>query len=185
MARPSRRRGNRAADPPVMGRRARRRTNRSLAISGSIALLALAVMLWKFVDAVVTDLVVYVPAAADNVTTTNWVNDLRDAGYHVHVVSDADPARRREILHIPQDLAAQVCAVTANPSRYVFSGYVPPHAIARLLSEQPALHGLSIPDSPELSATINAHAPVAFDVWAHRSDGRRQLYVPGTFSSGR
>lgn len=160
-----------------MSGRERRSTNRMLALLGSIAVLALTVILWRVVDEAITDLVVYVPADMKGVTAANWVDELRGAGFHVHVVKEPDPERRRNALHIPPELAAQVSAVTANPSRYVLSGYVPPHAIARLLSEQPSLHGLSVADSPELTGAMDDRAPISVDVWAHWSEGRRQLYM--------
>lgn len=141
-------------------------------------------VLWQITDKAITDLVVYISIDADRSTADNWVKDLRAAGFHVHAITETDPAHRRHLLHVPPQLAAQVCTVTANPSSYVMSGYVPARAIAKMLAEHPQIHGLSIPDSPEVSAAVNRHEEVRADVWAYWDDGRQQLYAYDS-SAGR
>lgn len=171
------RRGSKAStDSHVMSRRERRRANRTLVVFGSLAALALGAMLWHLVDEVSTDLVVYIPGDG-SATATNWVNTLRAAEFHVHVIKDRDPIRRREGLHIPRALAAEVSSVTANPSRYVLIGYVPPDAIRKMLREKPPFHGLAVPDTSQSKVAASEASTSGVEVWGYWSDGYKEPYL--------
>lgn len=165
-------------DSHVMSRRERRRVNRTLAVLGSLAILVLGAMIWHVADDVSADLIVYIPGEG-SVTATSWVNMLRASGFHVHVVKDSNPVLRRERLHVPKALVAEVSTLTVNPSRYVLAGYVPPEAIRRMLREHPSFHGLAVLDSPQsISAASDTTASRSgVEVWGYWSDGYKEPYL--------
>ena len=160
---------------PMMSRRERRSANRTFAVLGSLAALGLVAMLWHVADDVSTDLVVYGPAN-ESVAAARWVKTLRSAGFHVHVVKDNDPSRRRDRLHVPRELAAEVSTVTMNPSRYVLIGFVPPDAIHRMLREKPPFHGLAVPDSTQSLAASSEAVVSGVEIWKYWSDGHKEPY---------
>jgi len=155
-----------------MTRRERRGANRTFALFATLGVLAIGAVLWHFTDDVITDLVVYVPTSNKSVSAQDWIKHLREAGFHVHVVKEGDPGRRREWLHIPEKFSATIYAMSANPNRYVFAGLVPPSAITRILHEHPNYQGLAVNADGS-----NGWKP-APDVWGFWSDGHEELYVP-------
>lgn len=161
------------SNPLRMSKLERRINNIFLAVLGSLGVLFLGGLVWRPIDKAITDLIVYAPAKR-GAAVDGWVNTLRDSGFHVHVVEEPHPARRRHALHLPEHLAAEVVTVTANPSTYVLSGLVPPAAIGRMLREKPSFHGLTVLDGAVPAATLEAGA---MDVLSYWSDGRTQIYM--------
>jgi hypothetical protein len=161
--------------PSGQERRTRRETNRLLIIFGGISAAFILTVLWLILDRVTTDLTVFLPSGQHSAMADQWLESLRDAGFHVHVKKEPDLAGRRSRLHIPPEFAAEICAVTLNPARYVLSGFVPPDAVVRMLREQPSFQGLTLPDEPQGGApSTDKHGR---DIWGFWSDGQKELFL--------
>lgn len=70
---------------------------------------------------------------------------LRDHGYIVEVRESAELAKLRAELGVPPSLVG--CHVI-RAEGYVIEGHVPARAIDKLLSERPAIKGISVPGMP-------------------------------------
>ena len=162
---------------PAMSRHERRSIDWTLVGFATFTVVFIVAFLWHFADEVNLDLIVYVPPGKRTESATRWVGDLRTSGLHVHVVKERDMADRRSRLHIPPEFAAEVCAVSANPTRYVLSGYVPPIAISRMLREKPQFQGLILLDPSGQSNDAPGSSQGDRAVWGFWSDGHRELFM--------
>lgn len=155
--------------------RARRRANRVLAVFAAFSAVLLGIVIWHIVDDVVLDLVVYSSNSSSR-RANAWVEELRSNGFHVHLVE----ARVEDLcprLHIPRQFAAEVCAITENPARYVLSGYVPAHAISRMLRDKPDFDGLVAPDPHTSTEGSGADPELRQPIWGFWADGHHVLYA--------
>ena len=162
---------------PLMSRRERRYSNRLTIVFGAGVVLLGAAYLWHIGDEAITNLIVYVPTDQHTAAMKGWLNRLRRSGLHVHLVGEGDPAKCRSRLHIPDQFAAPVYAMTTNPSRYVLAGYVPPSAIARMLHEQPQFQGLIVLDEAGATSDPSALAAHGMQIWGFWNDGHKELYM--------
>jgi hypothetical protein len=166
-----------AVEPPIMSSHERQRANRQLLVCGALVAVFIAVRFWHIADEASTDLIVFVPVGRQATTTEQWLKSLRASGFHVHVVQEDDLAGRRYRLHIPEEFAAETCAVTVNPTRYVLSGLVPPAAIQKMLRDQPLFQGLILADPPVgVVDSPRSDEPVR-EIWGFWSDGHRELFM--------
>ncbi len=74
-----------------------------------------------------------------------WVEHMRDAGFTIKVVEEANVAPRKQALGVPSHLGT---CHTAIVDGYVIEGHVPAEDIRRLLAERPAARGLAVPGMP-------------------------------------
>lgn len=168
--RKSRRAGARERDVTrrLMSPYARRRANRMVGGFAAAFILGLGLFIWHVVDDLMLDLVVY-SSGNSAARATEWVEDLRGSGFHVHHI-ESQRATACPRLRIPKQFAAEVCAVTQNPRRYVLSGFVPARTISRLLNDRPAFDGLAVPDN-----SIQGSEPQRA-IWGFWADGHGVVY---------
>lgn len=106
-----------------------------------------------------------------------WVEHLRQAGFSVTVVEDADLSEVKTRLGVPDDLLS---CHTAEVGGYVIEGHVPAPAILRLLAERPQATGLAVPGMPPGSPGMGGE-PVPFEVMLFGPTGQT---VYGRFRGG-
>ncbi len=74
-----------------------------------------------------------------------WVEHMREAGFTVKVVEEANVAPRKQALGVPARLGS---CHTAIVDGYVIEGHVPAEDVRALLAERPAAKGLAVPGMP-------------------------------------
>nr|WP_242480292.1 DUF411 domain-containing protein [Rhodovibrio sodomensis] len=74
-----------------------------------------------------------------------WVDHLRENGFAVEVENTAQMGQIKRSLGVPENIGS---CHTARVGGYTVEGHVPADEIARLLTEKPAVHGLSVPGMP-------------------------------------
>lgn len=94
-----------------------------------------------------------------------WADHLRASGFEVSVVDDPAINRVKARLGVPRDLTS---CHTAEVAGYAIEGHVPAGAIKKLLSERPAIKGLSVPGMPVGSPgmEVEGREPDTYDVVA-------------------
>jgi hypothetical protein len=65
---------------------------------------------------------------------------------------------------------------TAIVDGYIVEGHVPADDIWRLLSERPAVTGISAPGMPQLSPGMNSIEPQGYDVLSFDRQGQVELF---------
>ena len=95
-----------------------------------------------------------------------YADYLREQGYSVDVSTLDDLASVRERYRIPKDA---VGCHTSILDGYVVEGHVPVEAIKRLLSERPALDGISVVGMPVNSPGMGQPNGEALDVLSFRN----------------
>lgn len=100
-----------------------------------------------------------------------WAGHLREAGFAVEIIDEADMASVKTRLRVPSSLAS---CHTAEVGGYVVEGHVPAVSIRRLLDEQPNAIGLAVAGmlagSPGMEG---AGAPEDYDVVLFDATGQR------------
>ena len=130
--------------------------------------------------AALATLVVALPAAAEPVHATMFKNPqcsccegyaayLRQNGFEVDVKPTNDLTEISSKAGVPEQF--QGCH-TMFVSDYVVDGHVPVNAIRKLLSERPAIAGITLPGMPAGSPGMTGvkHAP--FTIYAVTKDGK-------------
>jgi len=102
-----------------------------------------------------------------------YADYLRHHGFAVTATPTNDLAEISGKAGIPADL--QGCH-TAFIGDYVVDGHVPVEAIAKLLSEHPAIKGITLPGMPEGSPGMVGTKTEPFTIYAIGQDGK-----PGVF----
>ncbi len=74
-----------------------------------------------------------------------WATRMREAGYAVEEIVEADMQAVKARLGVPEKLAS---CHTAELDGYIIEGHVPAQAIERLLKERPRALGLAAPGMP-------------------------------------
>jgi hypothetical protein len=106
-----------------------------------------------------------------------WSAHLRNAGFAVYVIDEADMSSVKERLGVPRELAS---CHTAEVDGYVVEGHVPVESIKRLLAEKPKALGLSTPGMPAGSPGMEGpgesdlYEVLLFDHVGERSYGKFQ-----------
>lgn len=123
---------------------------RTLWLYGASFLVVIGLFMQHVIHEGLIDIVAY--AASEDASLSAWVEQLRAAGYHVHVKTTSDPDRVRRQLGVPIPLAACHTSVTVQGNyHYVLEGNIPAHSIDNLLANHPEIRGLAAipePDSP-------------------------------------
>lgn len=115
--------------------------SRMIWLYAGVSALAMAFIAQHLVHEMLLDIVVY--ASNADRTVASWTEELRRAGYHVHVNDVRDPLRVRKQLGVPNALAACHTSITIQ-GHYVLEGDVPPRNISKLLAERPRIGGLAV-----------------------------------------
>ena len=90
-----------------------------------------------------------------------YANYLRRNGYRITVIPTQDLPDLRAAQGVPDDLAG--CHMTLIDG-YVIEGHVPADMINRLLTERPAIKGISLPGMPPGSPGMSGEKTEAFTV---------------------
>lgn len=106
-----------------------------------------------------------------------WIGHLRDSGFQVtfeeRSIEDLTAFKRER--GIPEELASCHTATTGN---YTIEGHVPAADIRRLLAEQPAAVGLSVPGMPFGSPGMGPESErQAYDVILVSLDGSGSVFT--------
>ncbi len=107
----------------------------------------------------------------------NWVEHLKENDFDVIAHDVADIAEIKTQLGIPNDLTSCHTAVLGN---YVVEGHVPADIIERLLREQPAIAGISVPGMPVGSPGMEGPNARPYNVVAFDSSGNRSIFATVT-----
>lgn len=101
---------------------------------------------------------------------------MRDNGFQVSVVEDADLAEVKERYSVPADL--QSCH-TAIVDGYVVEGHVPVAEIEKMLKDRPAIAGIAVPGMPIGSPGMEVEGSAAqpFDVVTFDKSGKTEVYA--------
>lgn len=94
---------------------------------------------------------------------------LRDNGFKVDVKPTNDLAEISRKAGVPEQLEG--CHTTLIDS-YVVDGHVPVKVIRKLLSERPAIAGITLPGMPMGSPGMNGNKAGPFTVYAVTKDGK-------------
>jgi hypothetical protein len=103
---------------------------------------------------------------------SGWVDHLKQAGFPVEIVEDAEIGRVKARLGVPQALAS---CHTAEVGGYVIEGHVPAGSIRRLLAEKPQATGLAVPRMPVGSPgmAVEGMEPDTYEVVLFGPQGQR------------
>jgi len=104
-----------------------------------------------------------------------WVRHVAEAGFRTEIEDRADLGPLRRQLRVPADLEGCHVSTVAG---YVIEGHVPARDVKRLLAEQPAALGLSVPGMPVGSPGMEQGSMVErYDVVLFRADGSRVIFA--------
>jgi len=99
-----------------------------------------------------------------------WTARMREAGYVVEEIVEADMQAVKKRLGVPDRLAS---CHTAEIGGYVVEGHVPPQAVAQLLKERPKAIGLAAPGMPAGSPGMEGGAPEVYRLYLFDASGAR------------
>ncbi|MGD9724790.1 MAG: DUF411 domain-containing protein [Alphaproteobacteria bacterium] len=130
--------------------------------------------------AILTLLAMPLPAMAEPIHATLYKNPqcsccegyaayLRDNGFKVDVKPTNDLAEISRKAGVPEKLEG---CHTAFIDGYVVDGHVPVKVVRRLLSERPAIAGITLPGMPMGSPGMNGNKTGPFTVYAVTKDGK-------------
>lgn len=102
-----------------------------------------------------------------------WAEHLRNAGFTVNVVDEADMAGVKNRLGVPSALAS---CHTAEVGGYVVEGHAPAAAIKKLLAEKPNAKGIAVPGMPGGSPGMEGAGEAdAYEVTAFGAGGQKSF----------
>ena len=104
----------------------------------------------------------------------NWVDHVRENGFHVSATDVADVTPVKNTHKVPADL---VSCHTALIGGYVVEGHVPAADIRRLLKERPDIIGIAAPGMPNGSPGMETGQVDKYDVIAIGKDGSRKVWA--------
>jgi len=137
-----------------------------IAISGLVAFVAL-----NNQAAVAEEISVYKSPTCG--CCNKWVDHLKDSGFEVKAYNRNDMPQVKQQLGVAPPL--QSCH-TAIINGYVIEGHVPATDIQRLLSEKPAIHGLTVPGMPMGSPGMEGPRKDRYDVLAIDKQGKTTVF---------
>ena len=145
------------------------RRSMTLALS-AVAILG-SVFFFSAAPAVAEEIVVYKSPSCG--CCGNWVKHIRQSGFDVVVkdLDDMDTIKRQA--GIPEEL--QSCH-TASVGGYLVEGHVPASDIKRMLTERPAIKGLTIPGMPASAPGMDAPGKVPYTVLTFDAKGKTGVY---------
>ena len=107
---------------------------------------------------------------------SEWVDRLREAGFHVVVDESSDLDAIKSKFAIPEDLAS---CHTGVINGYAVEGHVPPNDIKNFIRRRSNALGLAVPgmptNSPGMEAPGMANEP--YTVWEFFRDGKRKAFA--------
>jgi hypothetical protein len=99
-----------------------------------------------------------------------WAARMREAGYVVEEIVEADMQAVKKRLGVPERLAS---CHTAEIDGYIVEGHVPPQAVAQLLQERPKAVGLAAPGMPSGSPGMEGGEPEVYRLYLFEASGSR------------
>lgn len=105
----------------------------------------------------------------------DWVEHMRQAGFEAEKREVSNINRVKQEAGLPRSLAS---CHTAFIGGYLIEGHVPASDVKRLLREQPAAAGLSVPRMPmgAPGMVIEGRGRDAFDVILFRQNGDQEVF---------
>lgn len=98
-----------------------------------------------------------------------YADHLRANGFHVDVQPTHDLAEISRRAGVPAEF--QGCHTTMIDG-YVVDGHVPVDIVRRLLSERPAIAGITLPGMPQGSPGMSGEKTAPFTIYAVSKDGK-------------
>jgi hypothetical protein len=103
-----------------------------------------------------------------------YADYLRSHGFTVTVKASTDLAEISRKAGIPPDLEGCHTAFIGN---YVVDGHIPVEAIDKLLTDRPAIKGISLPGMPQGSPGMSGEKTGPFTIYAIGRDGKVSTYM--------
>lgn len=103
---------------------------------------------------------------------TKWATRMREAGFTVEEVIEADMAAVKTRLGVPK--AMQSCH-TAQIDGYIVEGHVPADAIHRMLAERPGFVGVAAPGMPKGSPGMEGGEAEVYPLYLFNADSSREF----------
>ncbi len=103
-----------------------------------------------------------------------WVEYLKEEGFTVeaHDYPDLNPIKASLGMNDPSLYSCH----TATVDGYIIEGHVPVADIRKMLSEKPAIAGLTAPGMPMLSPGMNSREPKDYAVLSFTDSGEAEVY---------
>ena len=103
---------------------------------------------------------------------SKWATRMREAGYAVEEIVEADMKAVKTRLGVPDAMAS---CHTAEIDGYLVEGHVPPQALAQLLKERPKAAGLAAPGMPGGSPGMESAEPEVYALYLFDASGSRDF----------
>ena len=104
-----------------------------------------------------------------------WAEHMREHGFKVKEVATAEMAQVKGEAGVPQALGS---CHTARVGGYVVEGHVPAADVRRMLTEKPAIAGISAPGMPMGSPGMEGPYPAdRYDVVSFDAQGRTAVFA--------
>jgi len=104
-----------------------------------------------------------------------WAEHMREHGFKVKEVATAEMGQVKGEAGVPQALGS---CHTARVGGYVVEGHVPAADVRRMLTEKPAIAGISAPGMPMGSPGMEGPYPAdRYDVVSFDAQGRTAVYA--------
>lgn len=103
---------------------------------------------------------------------SKWAARMREAGFTVEEVIEADMSALKSRLGVPK--AMQSCH-TARIDGYVVEGHVPADAIHRMLAERPGFVGVAAPGMPAGSPGMEGGEAEVYPLYLFNADNSREF----------
>lgn len=103
-----------------------------------------------------------------------WAEHMRENGFSVKEISSAEMGAVKRDAGVPQKLGS---CHTAKVGGYIVEGHVPASDVKRMLTEQPAIVGISAPGMPLGSPGMEGPYPAdRYDVISFDGEGRTAVF---------
>jgi hypothetical protein len=103
-----------------------------------------------------------------------WVTHLEKSGFEVETIDMRDLGMIKSMSGVEPKLAS---CHTAQVGGYVIEGHVPADDIKRLLSERPAVKGLTAPGMPHGSPGMETGHKAPYQVLTFDAEGKTQVFA--------
>ncbi len=105
---------------------------------------------------------------------SSWVDHLREDGFAVKTVDTTNLGAIKSMAGVKPELAS---CHTAMVDGYLIEGHVPPEDIKRLLTERPAVKGLTVPGMPSGAPGMEAPNPEHYQVLTIDAEGKTTVFA--------
>lgn len=103
---------------------------------------------------------------------SKWAARMREAGYIVEEIVEADMSAVKKRLGVPADMAS---CHTAEIDGYIVEGHVPSAGVTKLLKERPRAIGVAAPGMPGGSPGMEGAEPEEFTLYLFDASGAREF----------